>query len=78
MAGLQSVTLALLRSPHPSCSIGPTFWGQAGPAPAAQQPTGPGVQDAAGLAGWPLRWWQPPCLALTVAASALGGGGVSH
>jgi hypothetical protein len=57
LAGSQSVTLALLRSPHPVRSIGPAFWGEAGPAPAAQQPTGPGVQDAAGLAGWPLRWW---------------------
>jgi hypothetical protein len=34
------------------------------------------VQDPAGLAGWPLRWWQPPGLALAVAAAALGGGGV--
>ena len=74
----QSVTPAFLCSPHPIGSIGPAFWGQAGPAPGAQQPTRPGVQDAAGLAGWPLRRWQPPGLALAVAAAALGGGGVRH
>ena len=77
LASSQSVTLALLRSPHPIGSIGSAFWGQAGPAPAAQQATGASVQDPAGLAGWSLRWWQPPGLALAVAPGALGGGGVS-
>jgi len=74
----QFVTPALLCSPHPVGSIGLALWGQAGPAPGAQQATGSSVQDPAGLAGWPLRWWQPPSLALAVAASAFGGGGVRH
>ena len=74
----QIVTLALLCLPHPIGSIGPTFWGEAGPAPGAQQPTRAGVQDPAGLAGWPLRWWQPPSLALAVTPGALGAGGVRH
>ena len=78
LVGSQSVTLALLCSPHPGRSIGPAFWGEAGPAPATQQPTGPGVQDPAGLTGWPLRWWQPPGLALAVTERALSGGGVRH
>ena len=78
LASSQSVTLALLRSPHPVGSIGPAFWGKAGPTPAAQQATGPGVGDAAGLAGRPLRWWQPPGLAIAVAAGTLGAGGVRH
>jgi hypothetical protein len=39
---------------------------------------GTGVDDAAALAGWPLRWWQPASLALAVAARAQGGSGVRH
>ena len=74
----QSVTLALLRSPHPSRSIGLAFWCQVGPAPGAEHPFSTSVDDAAGLASWPLRWRQPPGFALAIPTSSIGGCAVRH